>query len=186
MNAHQRKKQPEKVRRTLLDAAARIATHRGIADVTVDAVCLEAGVTKGAFFHHFPSKASLVNAVFADLLERFETELAEHMAADIEPLGRFSRAYVEAVVAPGKAGSEPLWAALCLSALTDAELRANWGEWLDGQLADHGEADDPDLRLARLAADGLWLAAITGSGLEERQTRETMERLRALTRKPSL
>ncbi|MBO3759665.1 TetR/AcrR family transcriptional regulator [Ciceribacter sp. L1K22] len=185
MNAHQRKKQPEKVRRTLLDAAARIATHRGIADVTVDAVCLEAGVTKGAFFHHFPSKASLVNAVFADLLERFETELAEHMAADIEPLGRFSRAYVEAVVAPGKAGSEPLWAALCLSALTDAELRANWGGWLDGQLAYHGEADDPDLRVARLAADGLWLAAITGTGLSDRQLNETKTQLLALTRKPS-
>lgn len=183
MNAHQRKKQPEKVRRMLLDAAARIATRRGIADVTVDAVCLEAGVTKGAFFHHYPNKAALVRAVFDDLIERFEAEIAERMEEDGEPYGRFSRAYISAVTTPGKAGSEPLWAALCVSTLADAELRQSWGGWLDAQLKLHGEAGDRTLRIARAAADGLWLDTITGTAAPVEEVKAMIDELHAMTRK---
>ena len=56
VNAHHRKKQPEQVRRTLLDCAARIAAEQGIANVTVQAVAEAAGVTKGGLFHHFPEQ----------------------------------------------------------------------------------------------------------------------------------
>ncbi|MCL6706854.1 TetR/AcrR family transcriptional regulator [Pseudomonas sp. R2.Fl] len=183
MNAHQRRKQPEKVRRMLLDAAARIATRRGIADVTVDAVCLEAGVTKGAFFHHYPNKAALVRAVFDDLIERFEAEIAERMAEDDEAGGRFSRAYISAVTATGNAGSEPLWAALCVSTLADADLRRNWGDWLDARLEAHGEAGNRTLRIARAAADGLWLDTITGTAAPLDEVRAMVEDLHAMTRK---
>lgn len=43
----------------LLDAAVRLIRIQGYAGTTVDALCREAGVTKGAFFHHFPSKEAL-------------------------------------------------------------------------------------------------------------------------------
>ncbi len=43
----------------LLDAALGVIRTQGYAGTSVDDVCRAAGVTKGAFFHHFPSKEAL-------------------------------------------------------------------------------------------------------------------------------
>src|SRR5687767_14570951 len=68
-------------RERILDAAGRIVLERGFAGTSVDAVLAEASVTKGAFFHHFPSKNELGRA----LLERYaaadERMLDDVMAA---------------------------------------------------------------------------------------------------------
>lgn len=179
-----RRKQPEKVRRLLLDAAARIATETGVADVTVDAVCRAAGVTKGAFFHHFPTKAALIAALFEDLIERFGRAISEAADADPESHGRFSRAYLNVVAEPNTAGSEPLWAALCLSSLTDSKLRQRWSDWLLQRLAEDGEAEsDETLTSVRLAADGLWLADICGTAPPSADRRRLVEMLQAATRR---
>lgn len=46
-------------RTRLLDAARDIVRQQGFAATSVDQLCRAAGVTKGAFFHHFPSKEAL-------------------------------------------------------------------------------------------------------------------------------
>lgn len=46
-------------RTRMLDAALTILRTRGYAATTVDDICAAAGVTKGAFFHHFRSKEDL-------------------------------------------------------------------------------------------------------------------------------
>lgn len=57
--------QPDRARPTkdarskLLDAALALIRHRGFAATSVDEFCRAAGVTKGAFFHHFRSKEDL-------------------------------------------------------------------------------------------------------------------------------
>jgi len=43
----------------LLEAARSLIRGRGFAATSVDDLCREAGVTKGAFFHHFSSKEAL-------------------------------------------------------------------------------------------------------------------------------
>ncbi len=43
----------------LLDAALSLVRERGYAATTVEDLCHAAGVTKGAFFHHFASKVDL-------------------------------------------------------------------------------------------------------------------------------
>lgn len=47
------------VREKLLDAALRLIRQRGYGATSIDALCAEVGVTKGAFFHHFKSKEAL-------------------------------------------------------------------------------------------------------------------------------
>src|ERR1700723_3269285 len=46
-------------RSKLLDAAISTIREKGYAGTSVDELCARAGVTKGAFFHHFPTKDSI-------------------------------------------------------------------------------------------------------------------------------
>jgi TetR/AcrR family transcriptional repressor of nem operon len=54
--------QPANARSKLLDAAMGLVRQKGYAATSVDDLCKAAGVTKGAFFHHFPSKEALAVA----------------------------------------------------------------------------------------------------------------------------
>jgi TetR/AcrR family transcriptional regulator, transcriptional repressor for nem operon len=60
-------------RTRLLDAAMRVIREQGYSATTVDDICGAAGVTKGAFFHHFKSKEELGVAAatqFAQMAEQ--------------------------------------------------------------------------------------------------------------------
>lgn len=51
--------QPVNAKAKLLEAAVKLVRAQGYAATSVDGLCSEAGVTKGAFFHHFASKEAL-------------------------------------------------------------------------------------------------------------------------------
>jgi TetR/AcrR family transcriptional repressor of nem operon len=53
---------PGGARNKLLDAAFFMIRQKGYSATSVDDLCSRAGVTKGAFFHYFPSKESLAVA----------------------------------------------------------------------------------------------------------------------------
>lgn len=50
---------PVTARDKLLEAAVKLIRRHGFSATSVDQLCAEAGVTKGAFFHHFASKEAL-------------------------------------------------------------------------------------------------------------------------------
>ena len=52
----------QKARDKLLDASLTLIRSQGYAATTVDQLCASAGVTKGAFFHHFGTKDDLAVA----------------------------------------------------------------------------------------------------------------------------
>jgi len=73
----------------LLEAAIAIIREKGYAATSVDEVCGRAGVTKGAFFHHFPSKDALAVAAvnhWAEKDQRFFAAASYHRFDD--PLDR--------------------------------------------------------------------------------------------------
>jgi TetR/AcrR family transcriptional regulator, transcriptional repressor for nem operon len=53
---------PAHVRSQLVRSATELFRRHGYAATTVDAICTQAQLTKGAFFHHFPSKEALAEA----------------------------------------------------------------------------------------------------------------------------
>ncbi|PZU87934.1 MAG: TetR family transcriptional regulator [Shinella sp.] len=167
-NAYTRRKQPELVRRALLDQTAALAVGGGPAAITIQAVADRAGVTKGGLLHHFANKQALIEAVFADLLEKLDQEIDLYMAEDGEMHGRFTRAYVRAIFADRKLGNSSPWAALSVSMISEPALRQLWSRWMGRKLAEHRTTDDaPMLEIARLAADGVWLADLLQ---EDRET----------------
>jgi TetR/AcrR family transcriptional repressor of nem operon len=50
------------VKERLVDAGTELVRRNGYVATTVDEICAEAGVTKGAFFHHFPNKEALAKS----------------------------------------------------------------------------------------------------------------------------
>ena len=160
--AYERKRQPERVRQSLLDCAARLTVEQGIAGVSVQAVADAAGVTKGGLFHHFPSKQMLLDAVFDDALSKLDREIDSLISQDCEAYGRFTRAYVEAAFADIRSESESPWASISDLLFNDTASNAKWDGWIKERLLSH-ETTDNDLRLEiiRHAVDGLWLSHIT-------------------------
>jgi AcrR family transcriptional regulator len=58
----------EETRARILGAALKQFSSSGYDAASVDDICTEAGVSKGAFYHHFPSKQAVFLALFEDWL----------------------------------------------------------------------------------------------------------------------
>jgi len=66
--AARRAREPELTRQKILGAAFHEIYRRGFQSASLDRIVAEAGVTKGALYHHFPDKASLGYAVVDDVI----------------------------------------------------------------------------------------------------------------------
>lgn len=76
-------------RARLIEAARSLVRHKGFAATSVDDLCAAAGVTKGAFFHHFPSKEALGVALIEDWTETTGAMFAAHAYNSLpDPLDR--------------------------------------------------------------------------------------------------
>lgn len=76
-------------RARLLEAARNLVRHKGFAATSVDDLCAAAGVTKGAFFHHFASKEALGVALIDDWTETTGAMFAAHPYNSLpDPLDR--------------------------------------------------------------------------------------------------
>ncbi len=76
-------------RARLIEAARNLVRRKGFAATSVDDLCAAAGVTKGAFFHHFASKEALGVALVDDWTEMTGAMFAAHpYNAKDDPLDR--------------------------------------------------------------------------------------------------
>lgn len=181
-NAYKRKKQPELIRRALIEQAARITLEEGLSKVTFQAVADAVGVTKGGVMHHFSTKDALIRAVFDDAVAKFEDEVDALMAEDDLAHGSFTRAYINATINLSEQGQKEMnhQATLYVLMLGDSHLRALWSELFQARLARHQDTDGGEaLCLARLAADGIWLSDF--SGIQDFDKPALYRRLIALT-----
>ena len=159
-------KAPDQVRAQLLAAASEIATHHGVAALTLDAVAERAGVTKGALQYHFANKQGLLDALFGQATERFAVQMAARVAADAEGAGAVARAYMHAVLDESHSvASTDVLRVLVASMITDRDTRARWSvpmrEWTRPDPVPLEQA--ATLMIYRLAADGLWISKLLDS-----------------------
>lgn len=76
----------EATRRNILDAAQGLILQHGFAGASIDRIIGDAEITKGAFFHHFPNKATLAEAVITRFIEA-EAEILADICRRVERLG---------------------------------------------------------------------------------------------------
>jgi AcrR family transcriptional regulator len=156
-------RQPEQVRARLIDAAASLLAQ-GL-PVSIGAIAVAAGVSKGALQHHFGTREELFAAMYEAYMAEFK-ETAAATGPGIPAALSYARATLELPVS----GSETAnWRALLVACVVDRGLAARWSEWVAAERKKDPRADEgPDTRasatslLVRLAADGLWLSDVLG------------------------
>ena len=159
-NAYMKKKDPLFVRESLLNAAFELAATKGMAHVTVNKVSELAHVTKGAFFNHFDSKETLVTELMQMLLTRLDKQFDRLIAEEENSNGCFTRAYIRAAFSEG-AAERKVWGALLSLMASKDQVGRVWENWLSERLKRHSKTDSRiELRVVRLAADGVWLERI--------------------------
>jgi AcrR family transcriptional regulator len=106
-------------RNALLDAGQRLLGSADLARISVNAIVAEAGMAKGSFYQHWPSRAEYVRALHA----RFHDDLQDSIAAamsDLPPgrerLEAGMNAYLDGCLA------EPATKALLVRSRTEAGL----------------------------------------------------------------
>jgi AcrR family transcriptional regulator len=160
-------------RQQIVDAAWRCASRKGFSDLTIDEVCSEAGLSKGAFYGYFDSKQALLLALLeedAGALDALADELEGAEISDTERLRRFTRATLERGDDPGQVQLKAdLWAAMLSDvtvgdAFSDAiaRRRKRLKIWIDRAVASGELADIPSNAFASILlalGDGLTLHA---------------------------
>src|SRR5262249_24515161 len=110
---------PEPGRNALLDAGQRLLGSADLARISVNSIVAEAGMAKGSFYQHWPSRAEYVRALHGRFHDHLEESIAAAMA-DLPPgrdrLEAGMNAYLDGCLA------EPATKALLVQSRTEAGL----------------------------------------------------------------
>ena len=171
----------------ILDSAKELLSARGFSEVSVDDVARDAGVTRGAVYHHYRNKVAL----FGEVAARLQADVARAVAAAAENADPQPHEQL-------KAGSHAFLDAITNGAamrilLIDSPAVTGWQEWrrLDAEnsathlreaLREAGVAEDIlDASTAQLSGAmneaALWTAQQNDIDLARRQSHRALDRL---------
>lgn len=84
----------QSLRERILEAADDVARERGVANLTLDLVAEQAGISKGGLLYHFTTKEALLRGMIDRALDRYRTFLK----AEVERQGTEYRSYLKASI----------------------------------------------------------------------------------------
>jgi AcrR family transcriptional regulator len=77
-----------RTRSRIIETSARVLERRGYAATSLDEIAVEMEMSRGALYHHFPSKAALTEAVVQSHYERWDELTARIQEQELPPLLR--------------------------------------------------------------------------------------------------
>lgn len=159
----QPKKQPEMIKKRIIEQAIILAAEKGTAGVSIQHVANAVGISKGGVFHHFANKQLLIEAMIDEIIFHLDGVIDCLVQNDPIAYGCFTRAYIHTTLMSQVGTLVSPWSALCMTLISDRTFNSHWGQWLGQRLLQHHQTDaDLSLALLRLAVDGLWLQHMTG------------------------
>ncbi|HEX2619507.1 MAG TPA: TetR family transcriptional regulator [Phototrophicaceae bacterium] len=91
------KEETEVTRQALLKAALNVFSHQGYSDTRLEDIAEEAGVTRGAIYHHFGSKSNLYNVLVTEASQQLSRVIMQALAEGTV-LERLGRMFVDSLV----------------------------------------------------------------------------------------
>jgi len=151
----------------VLDAAEAVVVRHGIANLTLDAVAAEAGMSKGGLLHHFPTKDRLVEALVTRSAANWRAQYMEAYARAPEGPGRMARALLTHCLSDAQCWTDQLrrsssavFAALAQNPALIEPMRAVYSD-LHRRIAEDGLPTGVGEAVVA-ATDGLWLEWVLG------------------------
>jgi TetR/AcrR family transcriptional regulator, ethionamide resistance regulator len=114
--------QREGTHRRILDTALALLEERRWHEITLEQVMAEAGLTRTAFYRHFPNREALLGALLEDLGVRLEDLPASWQRGDGEPIDELRRGVEALTTLYARIGH--LLAAVAEAATHNDEIRA--------------------------------------------------------------
>lgn len=151
----------------LLDAAEKVVVQRGIANLTLEAIAVEAGMSKGGLLHHFPNKDRLIEAMVIRHAEGWRNCYMEGYASAAEGPGRMTRGLMNRCLTDAQCWTEQLrrstsavFAALAQNPSLIEPMRGAYADLHERLLDDGLPSGIADAVVT--AIDGLWLYWVLG------------------------
>lgn len=161
------KQDSAQLREAVLNAAEAVVTRQGFANLTLDAVAAEAGLSKGGLLHHFPSKDRLLEGLVHRTAEGWRRCYTQGYESVPEGPGRMTRGLIQHCLSDAKAWTEQLrhtsaavFAALAQNPSLIDPMRAAYND-LHQKIMNDGLPPGVGEAIAS-AIDGLWLYWVLG------------------------
>lgn len=90
----QPKKQPEIIRKRIIEQTIILASEKGISGISLQSVANGVGVTKGGIYHHFANKDILIEEMIHEIIRHLNRKVEEIISNDDMEYGKFTRAYI--------------------------------------------------------------------------------------------
>lgn len=158
------RKTPDQRRTDILDAALTLFRDKGYAEVQIEHIRKETGLSRGGFYHHFASKPAVMHA----LVDREQAELATRAGPDLAALLAKGSAYLSAEPGVEATLSQAEDITLYLGYLEEAQGR-HLAPLIEAALSDTGPLPMPathaaeivlavNHRITRQVMTGAWTA----------------------------
>lgn len=174
-------------RALIFAACSRILQRDGLAQLTLDAVAQEAGLSKGGLLYHFPTKLGMIEALFQHHMDRFNARLQALVESEESGPGGWLRAYAKASVEQITDSDN---ASLLASLFAAGErypsvleiMRQHYVQWQ--RQVENAGLEPAVALLVRLAVDGFWFTQMYQyAPLNLEQQRMVLEQILHLTQR---
>ncbi|MBD8497212.1 TetR/AcrR family transcriptional regulator [Paenibacillus arenosi] len=146
-------------REQILNAASQVIASKGANQLTLDAVAVEAGVSKGGLLYHFPSKDELIKGLNIHVIACFRNMIESELESGMP----YSQAYLQATM---KASADPDFllvnSSLLAAIANHSDLLNVWAEEYERfqQAWEQEGLSKQKSVVLRTLCDGLWFSSM--------------------------